>query len=210
MKEIRLSPTLALIALAIAWGMTGPLRAQETPKDSPDQGAARAAVLSFVDLLADPDIARAKAAFAGSDEDFGIARNIHAVIHARMKFVAAVLKALPDEKAPPVDDLSIEGLKKRVPRREVTVTGDTAVVGPEWRLKKIDAAWKVTDMAAGAGDKKVATTMFPAFTTVIAEFLPDIEAGKYKSLRELNEAMRPRFQEVMQTLEGKPATRPAQ
>lgn len=187
--------------------------AQDGPKDTPDQAAARAAVMAFADLLADPDFAKAKAAFAGGEEDLKIAQNIHQLIHTKTKLIAAVKKAMPNEKVPPSDDLTVEGLKKRLPQQPVKIDNDTATVGPDWKLKKVDGAWKVTDLMASPGAKKAATTLFPAMSAVMNEALPEIEAGKYKTPQEMEAAMRPRLQAAMNELQKKmmpgAATRPA-
>lgn len=193
---------LALVVAlwSIAWSPAG---AQDAPKDSPDQAAARAAVIAFADLLSEPDLAKAKAAFVGTDDDFKLVQNVHALMHTRTKLIAAVLKAMPNEKAPPGDDLTVEGLKKRIPQREVTIEGDTAMVGPDWKLKKVDGQWKVADIFAKAEAKKVATILFPAMTSAMQEAIPDVEAGKFKTPQEMEKAMRPKMEAAMKAMQAK-------
>ncbi|QOV89194.1 hypothetical protein [Humisphaera borealis] len=197
----------ALLAISAA-----AVRAEDAPKDSADQVTVRAAAIAFADLLADPDFAKAKSAFVGSQEQVELAQHMHAVIHARKKLVAAVLKAMPNEKPPQGDDLTVEGLKKRMARYEVTISGDTATVGPDIKLSKTGGAWKVADIAANPNGRQVVTTLFPAMTAAMMEVIPDVEAGKFKTPKEMEQAMRPKMQAAMKALDEKmkaAATKPS-
>ena len=200
-----------MVAVLSATATVG--RGREVPKDTPDQAAARAAVLSFADLLSDPDFTKAKSDFVGGEEELKLARNLHGVFHAKAKMVAAVLKAMPNEKGRPLDDgLAIDGLKRGARQVQVTIEGDTAMVGLDMKLKRVNGVWKVFDVVSDPKAKRIVDTHFPVMTQVMTEALPDIEAGKYKTAEELQAALMPKMLALHKAREEKArsTTKPAE
>jgi hypothetical protein len=176
----------------------GGVMAEDTkPAESPDAKAARDAAVAFAGLLNQADPAAYRKAFAGDAEAMKLVDVMHDVMQARGKLMAAAIKAFPNEKPPASDDLTAAGLVKRLMRNEVKITGDEATIGADWKLKKTDGAWRVTDAVAHPEGKKMVGTMLPAMTASMNALLPRVEAGEFKTPREMDLAFRDEMQKRM-------------
>ncbi|HEX8912166.1 MAG TPA: hypothetical protein VF796_07380 [Humisphaera sp.] len=194
---------------AAAQPTTGPAAGAAAPADTPEQSAARTAARAFAKTLGEADVSKAKALFAGADEDFKLVEAAHAAMRTTAKFKAAAIKVFPDLAKRQSDDMTVEGLLARVERMPIKITGDEALFGDGLKLRKADGQWRVVDLYGSPMAKQLVPKIAAATTKVMEELTPEIEAGKFKTQQEFQEALQTRMRAAMQGAMPRPATRPA-
>lgn len=207
---------LCCATICFAQPTTQPM--MQAPSDTPEQKAVRTALVDFLTLLEKPDVAEAKKAFAGTDQEWALIENMHGTFAAVEKVKASAQKRFPaeSERMRQSDDMTLAGLKRQATQPPVTITGDTATVGYGKRgmsLKQDGGAWKVTALATDPEETEMMTILLPLFTEVATQASADLDAGKFATYPEFEKAMQNQMQTkimpiMMQKAMQKAATRP--
>lgn len=190
--------------------------------DTPEQKVVRDAAMDFITLLEKEDLADAKKAFAGTDEDWKLLQIMHETIGAMSKVKAAAEKRFPEEmkNARESDDMSFKGLRRQMSMSPVLLNGEEAMVGRSedgMAMKKVDGTWKVTALAADPRMRRTVLAAMPLMGDMARQTLTDLEAGKYESFAAMQQAMEqemktkimPIVMREMMNATSQPTTQPA-
>jgi hypothetical protein len=166
-----------------------------------DLSTPKAAAQSFAKAMESGDAEAAKAACTGADPK--IIEAMAGMSATRKKLHdAAVAKFGDDAKSIGSFDGNDADMKKMVDESEEKIDGDTATLKPKsgepLKLKKIDGSWKV-DMSQhlGMGDTAEATKMMGTMSKAAGETADEINAGKYKTAKEAEQAMQQKMMSSM-------------
>ncbi|HSU67291.1 MAG TPA: hypothetical protein VLJ39_10485 [Tepidisphaeraceae bacterium] len=173
-------------ALAAVWVVGCSKSSLSTPKD---------AAKTFATALVNGDTETANKASTGADP-----KTVESLVKAasNMKKLQDAAVAKFGDQGKDVsgggEESNFADLPKKLDDAEVTQTGDTATVTPKngrpLKLKKVGDDWKVdmSEMASGPM-ASMAGAMFDSMGKAAAETTDEVNAGKYKSVGELRDAM---------------------
>lgn len=199
LSSIRFSVVIALLLIVPA--LAQPSSPAVTP-DSPDATAAKTAAKEFMLSLTGNDIAATRKLFAGTDEQFQPAQQMHDVAQAVSAFKVAAEKQFPGyEKTHQVSgDFDPKVMAERIDRQQVKIDGDTATFGDGLTLHRTGGTWKVVDLFGDPQAKKMMGRMLPAFLQAVKEVTPEIEQGKYATFDLANTAMQNKMRGAMRAM----------
>jgi hypothetical protein len=175
-------------------------QATTRPTESPDQTAARAALVAFLKTVETGDAATLKA-LCDRPETARAYANLIPADRASRAFYAAAGKKFGDTAAKlEVPVRTAAQLLARMKDLEITVTGDSAVSQPDtFLLVRIDGQWKFAGSKVDP-EHKVIEPLLSGSVLIITETTREIEADKYKSVEDLKAALDKKFETFLTEL----------
>jgi hypothetical protein len=158
-----------------------------------DFNTPKGAFRTYTKALAEGDSKTLKEAVIASDKHLQLLDSQVAYTPVERKFNAAVVKSYP-VAAKELADPSQEMLKA-IDTADVKVSGESATLVTRLstepvKLKKVDNKWKLDLISMYDTDNIEEVMMFrKALADVMADMLPDVEAGKYKSFDEVKNTL---------------------
>jgi hypothetical protein len=156
-----------------------------------DLSSPKKSAVAFTRALENADMAAAKSASIGSDEDYKFVQGLIDFIAAGRQLRAAAIERFGDEGKQISGD-AMANLSKQAESASEKIDGDSATVdqrnGSEpMKLKRVEGNWKV-DVSAFP-DKDQTGNALPLVQKVMAAAAADVKAGKYKTAQEARQAI---------------------
>jgi hypothetical protein len=179
-----------------------------------DLSTPQAAAMTFVRAIeaGDADTAR-RAAIAGGIEWDMVDALAHATTGMRKLRASATRRFGETETKRVIDPRSPLDLSQRLKDADVASDGNVATITPKdgqnpLKLKNVDGEWKVDVGALTRGqDITRAAPLFHAVGVAATEAAAELDAGKYQSVRELQDALQSKMFAAMR--EGGATTTPS-
>jgi hypothetical protein len=200
----RLNATLLASCLVI--GLASP-RARGAA--NPDLSTPKKAALVFARAMESGDVAAARSASTGSDEDYRILNLIADLVGAARQLRDAGVAKFGEAGKSIVSCDEMAQLARQVATADENITGDTATVlhpneiDPMKLRKDASGKWKV-DLGA-LSDKPTKARVIPRVQKVMSAGAADIRAGKYRTAAEANDAIGRQMFAII----AEPTTRPS-
>jgi hypothetical protein len=213
-------PVAPLAASAALVGLTL-LSAICWAQDKPDYSTPKAGAKTYAEAVLASDAARVKAACTGDEKQMRIVEAMVASITAIKQLEGAIVARFGSEqvkaagKPPLAWDDAVDAVK-RLSEGEVKVTGDKAVITPQSRegdlgretplpLRKVGGEWKV-DLAVMFRERPDDTLDgMQALASTVKGLTGEVNAGRYKTPAEANQATDKALEKMREELSAKQA-----
>jgi hypothetical protein len=179
--------------------------------EAPDLSTPKKAAVAFAQDLESGDLAAARAASVGSEEDFKLIEIISGMVRSARDLRSSAIDKFGDEgkQAVPAGEELAE-IAKRVGEGVEKITGDTATVGQPneqdpMKLKKVaEGSWRV-DLSSIPDKDEIRKTM-PKVQKIFSAGAADIKSGKYKTSEDARNAISDQmFAAISQPAASRPA-----